>query len=793
MIKIEGQPSLFLLDLKGKEYPAMAEVNRKKRVNGQREISLSFLYDQINQDFLHDIEFGWKILFKGEWYTITGPTYSLDGDVFSVGVDAVLSFFVDMNGHYLQDEIEDKSQTPAAYFRDLFEGTGYSYVLVDNLLANTLNYQANQSKTERFLYGVDRFKGEYVIRGKVAYIHGLIGSDKDVILHEDLNIQDVSIEVDASGFHTWAKGFGDKDEGAEDADYELEIEYVSPLVEKYGYIEGPAIRDGSYKHKDTLTEAVKNQVENSAPISTTITAVDLTNNGYPEMQFEEGDRVWLYVDRLDLNTQVRVVEIDETFDWEGNIINAQYTLGNEGIAARYKTQQYNTLTDFRDIQNGRKTLEFNWLPEAIRRASDIINGNIDSHFSYRAGEIIGINRSNPNGYMRFNTDGIGFSRDGGATYRTAITYEGIVADAITAGTLRGIVIEGVDIFGGYIQSLNNDNTFWNLGTGLFRMQNANFELGGGANILFTDPGNRIYYQLNSWSAGFGVGRSINDTYSFSFMGVSRSGGRPHPRDEDDYSGFIANANDRELVDDIGNSSVGNRFQVRDKAIKYTKGFEFELRGSNNFRMRPISAGSQDYWLGATNNQFAGIYVRQMRTSHGFLRFQNSSSDYSTQGFRMDTTYDGDEHLYFRGINSDEYYSLGRAGGWRFRYVHLVYQPDVSSDERLKTGIKEIDKYKEIISALEPLEYRFKLSNKDLELKNSGNMERGLNTTQYGFSAQRTKQVLDDLGIEDQSLVNLGEDNYYGMQTTQIIPLLVADNQDLRRDINNIKEVIEHGK
>src|SRR5699024_2429966 len=335
----------------------------------------------------------------------------------------------------------------------------YNFVLVDNLNANTLNYQANQSKTERFLYGIDRFKGEYKIQGKQAYIYGLVGSDKDVILHEDLNIQDVSIEVDASGFHTWAKGFGDKDESKEDADYELEVEYVSPLVEKYGYIEGPAIRDGSYKHKDALTEAVKKQVENSVKISTTVTAIDLTNNGYPEMQFEEGDRVWLYVTDLKQNQQVRVVEIEETFDWEGNIIDAQYTLGNEGIAARYKSQQYNTLSDFRDIQNGKKTLEFNWLPEAIKRASDIINGNLDSHFEYHAGEIIGINKSNPNGYMRFNTDGIGFSRDGGKTYRSAMTYEGIVADAITTGTLRSILVEAVDIYGSYIESSTSPTNY----------------------------------------------------------------------------------------------------------------------------------------------------------------------------------------------------------------------------------------------------------------------------------------------------------------------------------------------
>src|SRR5699024_3199051 len=194
-----------------------------------------------------------------------------------------------------------------------------------------------------------------------------------------------------------------------------------------------------------------NQDENSYKISSSIDAVDLTNNGYPEMQFEEGDRIWLYVTDLKQNQQVRVMEIDETFDWEGNIIDAKYTLGNEGIATRYKTQQYSTLKDFSDILNGKKKIEKGWLDDAIQRASDIINGNLDSHFSYEAGEIIGINRDNPNGYMRFNTDGLGFSRDGGKTYRSAITYEGIVADAITTGTLRSIYSEAVEIYGSYIE------------------------------------------------------------------------------------------------------------------------------------------------------------------------------------------------------------------------------------------------------------------------------------------------------------------------------------------------------
>src|SRR5690606_20932046 len=116
---------------------------------------------------------------------------------------------------------------------------------------------------------------EYKVQGKVAYIHKTVGHDKDVILHEDLNVNSVRIDVDASGFHTWAKGYGDLDE--ETGEYKLEVEYISPLAEKYGMIEGPAIKDGNFKHADALTNAVKKQVENSYTISTEVHAVDLTN------------------------------------------------------------------------------------------------------------------------------------------------------------------------------------------------------------------------------------------------------------------------------------------------------------------------------------------------------------------------------------------------------------------------------------------------------------------------------------------------------------------------------------
>ena len=91
--------------------------------------------------------------------------------------------------------------------------------------------------------------------------------------------------------------------------------------------------------------------------------------------------------------------------------------------------------------------------------------------------------------------------------------------------------------------------------------------------------------------------------------------------------------------------------------------------------------------------------------------------------------------------------------------------------------------------MKPINYRFKLTNNDLIKKNAGERPRGVKTSQYGFSAQETKDVMDKLGITDQSLVKI-EDGNYSLKPTQIIPLLVADNQSLRKELNDMKDILE---
>src|SRR5699024_11351833 len=75
--------------------------------------------------------------------------------------------------------------------------------------------------------------------------------------------------------------------------------------------------------------------------------------------------------------------------------------------------------------------------------------------------------------------------------------------------------------GGTLSSLN-DNMNFDLNAGdlymdkaSFTMRNANFYLGGGANIVFEDPGNKIYYNI----------LGPNTYYRTSGMGVDRQSTR----------------------------------------------------------------------------------------------------------------------------------------------------------------------------------------------------------------------------------------------------------------------------
>src|SRR5699024_692420 len=420
--------------LDGQTYTAISNIPRVQRVNGEREITLSFLRNDINDVFLPDIETGWTVHFKGDKYHLFNEREDQHGNK---EFDAVLDFFHHFNGRWHVDEVDDQSMTIENSIRPLFDDSYYVLSIIDNFYANTMNYSKQQNSTERFLYFIGRHNAEFniPIGTKTVQIRNKIGVQRnDVMIHEDDNLVDFNITTDTGSFCTAIKGYyrfrvpagsGDSTEKEPTRTYD----YISPMASKYGVIWGEPIHDERFDTLAGIQSATKQKQEATWKSSFEIAAERF------DTPLNIGDEVRFIVPSKSINGYIRVVEINEQFDEDGELIEATYTFGNENIANKYRKMQYDALQDVHDILNGRKPIPYSVLPKAVREATAIINAGDSTQFYYQEDGIYGFNKDNPNWSVRMNANGLGYSVDGGQNYNNAITHLGVVTEALTAGTI----------------------------------------------------------------------------------------------------------------------------------------------------------------------------------------------------------------------------------------------------------------------------------------------------------------------------------------------------------------------
>ena len=405
---------------------------RKQSINGEREITLSFLRGDINDKFIADIETGWTANFKGDKYHLFNEREDQHGNK---EFDAVLDFFHHFNGRWHMDEVDDKSMTIDDSIRPLFDDSPYVLSIIDNFYANTMNYSKQQNSTERFLYFIGRHNAEFniPIGTRTVQVRNKIGVQRnDVFIHEDDNLVDFNITTDTGSFCTTIEYYYDfkkVDGGDSEKKPTKKDVYRSPMADKYGEQPGEPIYDERFSIKENARLAAKQKQEATWKSSFEIAAERFST------PLNIGDEVRFIVPSKSINGYIRVVEINEQFDEDGELIEATYTFGNENIANQYRKMQYDALQDVHDILNGRKPIPYSVLPKAVREATAIINAGDSTQFYYQEDGIYGFNKDNPNWSVRMNANGLGYSVDGGQNYNNAITHLGVVTEALTAGTI----------------------------------------------------------------------------------------------------------------------------------------------------------------------------------------------------------------------------------------------------------------------------------------------------------------------------------------------------------------------
>lgn len=594
---------MYVRDLEGNEYPCQASITQTFELNGNQTLSAVILPSKVNKQFMDDISEMWEIVdFDGVAHKIVYVSRKGEGLSFTVEIEAIPLFFDVMDTMRIYEEYNEH-MTPNRCFYLIFRDSGFNFILNGTFEAvQWEGFGAGETRLESFKRALERYKAEFRISGKIIYLENLVGRDTQFMYRYRLNASNIEQENDATEMWTYARGYGDYDDVDEDGggggweDAKLKREYSSPLAEIIGRRDAPPIKDGRIKHESVMDEALKTLVDESLKISISTDLLDLREKGYELAQPELGDRVFLIDERIGFNETVRVVDMTVKRNWRGEILSLNLTFGTSGVTKRYQSNLQTAVKNITDIMEGRQKIPFSVLDNAVIQATEALKA-AQTELYVGINGIRAVDKNNPNLVTLLNSSGIGVSKDGGATFENAITGEGINASVITAGSMLADRIAG-----GVLTSLNGNTTF--------NLNDGELSIGSGANIEFLDPANRLYYRLNGRSAGIGVGRSINDTYPFVFMGTA-AGAPPRANDRQSFNGFIANTFARELEDGIGNSVVGNRFHVRDKVIDFTKGFVFNVRGGY---FSPMYTGTHSYDLGTSNNKWSNIYGTLVNSS-----------------------------------------------------------------------------------------------------------------------------------------------------------------------------------
>src|SRR5690625_3527859 len=377
-----------------------------------------------------------------------------EGRLLSVEIKAIPLFFDTFDTERIYDEYNEHI-TAMRCFTLIFEDSGYNFVLVDSFEA--VEWQGlggGETRLEMFKRALNRYGAEFRISGNTIYLHKQVGRDTQFQYRHRLNASNIVQENDATAMWTYAKGYGDYDEGDSEGEggnsggwenARLIREYTSPLAQipQIGIRHAPPIKDGRIKVASAMDEQLKTLVDDSLKISVTADIHDLRRQGYPLAQPELGDRVFLIDERIGLDEEVRVVDISITRNWRGEVIDLNLTFGSEGISKRYQSNLSTAIKNITEVMAGRKKIPMSAYDQAVINATATLK-RVTSELTVPSnGGLMAVDKNNPNNVVIFNAAGIGVSDDGGATFKNSITGEGVVAETIIGDHIIGVNLSSI--------------------------------------------------------------------------------------------------------------------------------------------------------------------------------------------------------------------------------------------------------------------------------------------------------------------------------------------------------------
>lgn len=438
---------MLFSNVKKETFVAMAEVNFKHNVNGEKSLSGTiYLGDEV----LQNIDRGWTVNFENEVYFITYAKPIDNGRAITVTFDAIHEFFYKMGKSSVYKEISG-SHTARTYLDFIFSGSGYTYSLGAALSAFEKENFGMKNRLSLFNDFINSTNTEFTISGKNVTIVEKTGSDLSTLVRKGFNMQELGLEYNIGNFVTYAKGFGAfKDPDDHDKGRLIE-EYKSPLAAIYGVLESDPVVDERYTQSASLIERLKELVESSYSISVSLSVEDLQSPEYNYAFPQPGDYILAINEQLNFSQKIRIIGIDASYDIQGNELSKSVTCNSLNTIEQKRKADASNSQNWSDIANGIKPIPNEWLTNAIQNATTSLL-NAETELKFTTNGILAVDKTDHNRIVILNSSGVGVSTDGGKTFGNAITADGVNASAIRTGILEAIAIKGVSITGSMFET-----------------------------------------------------------------------------------------------------------------------------------------------------------------------------------------------------------------------------------------------------------------------------------------------------------------------------------------------------